>query len=110
MRSEGTTLATKSMPIGPPTPKEDAMARRAKEIIGRRLVAVDGDVGKTKDVFFDDGGWNIRYLVVDTGSWLSSREVLVSPVSVERVDPADGTIHTRLTREQVEQSPPVLAD
>jgi len=30
--------------------------------------------------YFDDEKWEIRYLVVNTGAWLSRREVLVSPI------------------------------
>lgn len=86
------------------------MARTAKDLIGRRIEAVDGQVGKVKDIFFDDASWNVRYVVVDTGSWLVSREVLVSPVSIVGIDPGNGAIMTSLTRHQVEASPPVLSD
>lgn len=87
------------------------MLLHARDLIGRQLVGTDGIVGKVKDLFFADDGWSVRYLVIDTGTWLSSREVLVSPVSLLR---AEGAYHpelkTRLSREQVEKSPPVLAD
>ncbi|MEO8921887.1 MAG: PRC-barrel domain-containing protein, partial [Caldimonas sp.] len=33
-------------------------------------------VGHVKDFYFDDEEWVVRYLVVDTGGWLSSRKVL----------------------------------
>lgn len=85
------------------------MSGHAQDLIGRHLAGTDGDVGKVKDLFFDDDGWTVRYLVVDTGSWLASREVLISPVSITR-DDQDGDIQVRLDRRQVEQSPPVLSD
>ena len=31
---------------------------------------VDGDVGRVRDAYFEDQGWTVRYLVVDTSHWL----------------------------------------
>jgi hypothetical protein len=33
----------------------------------------DGELGKIKEFYFDDYYWTIRYLVVDTGNWLSRK-------------------------------------
>lgn len=86
------------------------MSKHASEIIGLKVEATDGLVGKVKDFFFDDGTWNVRYYVVDTGSWLNSREVLMSPGSISGFDPKANALITSLTRQQVEASPPVLSD
>lgn len=48
--------------------------------------AADGEIGRVEDVYFDDEKWTVRYLIVDTGTWLSGRNVLVSPMSVRQVD------------------------
>lgn len=72
---------------------------------GSTISASDGRIGHVKEVYFDDQAWAIRYLVVDTGSWLSGREVLVSPYSVRRLLDSDRTLEVALTREQVERSP-----
>ena len=69
--------------------------------------AADGDIGEVTDGYFDDERWVIRYLVVNTGSWLSGREVLISPYSISRVDAAGSAIVTQLTRKQVEGSPSI---
>jgi hypothetical protein len=37
-----------------------------------------------KDFYFDDKTWAIRYLVADTGNWLTGRQVLLSPYSFGR--------------------------
>src|SRR5690606_1639647 len=55
--------------------------------------------------YFDDEKWGVRYLVVETGSWLSSRRVLISPFSIKGVDPLDETVVVSLTRDQVRDSP-----
>jgi hypothetical protein len=69
--------------------------------------ATDGDIGSVEDVYFDDHSWTVRYLVLDTGGWLSGRKVLVSPPAVERVDTEGRRIVTRLSRQQVQDSPSV---
>ena len=55
------------------------MLRSIKEIIGYDLLATDGSIGHVKDFYFDDEAWGVRYVVVDTGGWLSGRMVLLSP-------------------------------
>ena len=81
------------------------MLRRVKDILGYPLAAVDGDIGKVHDCLFDDDFWIIRYLVVDTGGWLSEREVLISNVEVGKLDPALRDFPVDLTRSQIENSP-----
>ncbi len=82
------------------------MLYRNKELIGRSLRASDGDVGKVTDLYFDDDTWTVRYLVVDTGNWLSSRKVLISPQSLAAGLAREGPVVAQLSREQVENSPP----
>jgi hypothetical protein len=40
--------------------------------------ATDGDAGTVDDLYFCDEDWHIRYLVVETTSWLTNRRVLVA--------------------------------
>ena len=82
------------------------MLRTASELKGIGIAARDGDIGSVTDLYFDDVTWTIRYLVVDTGTWLPGRQVLVSPMAVTGEASAD-RIPVALTRQQVEQSPPV---
>jgi len=83
------------------------MLRKLTELNGYSLLATDGELGKVKDVFFDDEKWTIRYLVVETGSWLNSRKVLISPYSISQVNASDQSIAVRLTQEQVQDSPDI---
>jgi hypothetical protein len=55
------------------------MLRSIKQLYGDELRATDGEIGHIKDFYFDDQNWAVRYVVVDTGSWLSGRLVLISP-------------------------------
>ena len=58
------------------------MLKNLKDLQGYSLRATDGDIGTVKDFYFDDERWVVRYLVVETGNWLASRKVLVSPISI----------------------------
>jgi hypothetical protein len=67
--------------------------------------AIDGDVGHVHDVYFDARRWTVRYVVVDTGNWLSKRRVLISPMSFHAAGVIGDRLNTGLTRAQVEQAP-----
>lgn len=70
----------------------------------------EGAIGDVKDLYFDDEAWVIRYLVVETGSWLSSRKVLVSPIAAGKPDWAAKLLPVSLTREQLKNSPDIDTD
>lgn len=84
------------------------MLQRAKELQGNPLRARDGEIGKVKEFYFDDQHWVVRYLVVDTGGWLSGRRVLISPHAV--TGEIREAIPINLSRQQVEKSPAPESD
>lgn len=47
------------------------MLRHKSEIIGYAIEASDVAIGTVTDVLFDDTNWIVRWLIVDTGKWLS---------------------------------------
>jgi uncharacterized protein YrrD len=81
------------------------MLQSAKIFQDLTLHASDGEIGTVQDLYFDDHAWVVRYLVVDTGSWLSGRQVLISPHAVAAVAKKDQRVDVRLTKQQVENSP-----
>lgn len=85
------------------------MLHAVQTLKGLALAAVDGGIGTVEDACFDDR-WVIRYLVVNTGGWLSGRRVLISPHAVQDVDTVQKEVRVDLTRERVEKSPPMDAD
>ena len=72
--------------------------------------AADGFIGHVRDVYFDDHSWVVRYLVVETGSWLPGRRVLISPISVTGVNAEDRVLTLPITRQQVKDSPDIDTD
>jgi len=86
------------------------MLRSAHELENYAIRATDGDVGHVKDLYFDDEAWVVRYFVVDTGRWLSSKRVLISPISVDRPNWIDRVIPVAITKDQVKHSPDIDTD
>ncbi len=86
------------------------MQRNIKSLVGFRLEATDGEVGKVKDFYFDDQQWVIRYLIVKTGNWLSYREVLISPVAIIKESYDTESFPVNLTKDQVRNSPDIDTD
>jgi uncharacterized protein YrrD len=83
------------------------MKRSINSLTGFSMGAVDGEIGEVKAFYFDDHSWIIRYLVVETGSWLAGRKVLISPFALTGVDMENETFPVNLTREQIKNSPDV---
>ncbi|MBN2432336.1 MAG: PRC-barrel domain containing protein [Acidobacteria bacterium] len=86
------------------------MLRSLSELFGYDMTAVDGKAGKVDDFYFDGLSWVIRYVVMDTGSWLTGRKVLVAPEALEQPDWEFRRIPSRLSQKQIEQSPSVELD
>ena len=86
------------------------MLRSTKQLKGYTLRATDGELGKVSDLYFDDQDWTVRYLVADTGGWLTGRLVLISPRSLGTADPTGEALQVSLTQEQIEKSPPTTED
>jgi hypothetical protein len=84
--------------------------RKITNLQASRIVALDGEVGKIRDIYFDDISWVVRYLVVATGGWLSGRKVLIFPQAVDLIDRKLRTVSVSLTRERIEASPDIDTD
>jgi hypothetical protein len=86
------------------------MLRSISNLEGFAVGATDGTIGRVKDCYIDDKTWAVRYLIVDTGSWLSSRKVLISPIAIDHPDWTEKVLPVSLTKEQVKNSPDIDTD
>ena len=86
------------------------MLNTAKILKGYSLHSLDGEIGKVKEFYFDDRHWAIRYLVADTGNWLTGRQVLISPYALAAVNEEEQYITVDLTKKQIEDSPSLDSD
>ena len=83
------------------------MLHSVKQLHGYKLGALDGEIGRVKGFYFDDKDWVVRYLVVDTGSWIPGRKVLISPYALGGIYPGGNILEVALTREKIEKSPSI---
>jgi len=86
------------------------MLDKANKLKGYKLHALDGEIGKVKEFYFEDSLWRIRYLVADTGGWLTGRRVLISPHALTAVNKEKQHIAVNLTKKQIEGSPSLSSD
>lgn len=86
------------------------MLFKTKTLEDCSLKSLDGEVGKVSDFYFDDQDWTIRYLVADTGAWLSGRLVLISPYALGEAFKDEHHVSINLTKKQIEDSPPLSSD
>ena len=86
------------------------MKRSCNSLIGFSIAATDGEMGTVTDFYFDDESWTVRYLVVETGSWLIGRKVLISPQAIASAGWDTKTFHLNLTKQQVKNSPDIDTD
>ena len=74
-------------------------------VIGCRIEARDGSVGRVADLVVDDETWEITDVLVDSRQWLPGRMLLISPDVIERIDWPDKIVHLRLARNDILQAP-----
>jgi hypothetical protein len=90
--------------------EDRAMLRCASDAIGFAIEAADGSIGSVDDFLFDDEAWTVRWVVVDTGTWLSGRRVLLPPAALRRAADDPRVYATVLTKQEVKDSPDTATD
>lgn len=86
------------------------MLRSIKEMMDYSILATDGEIGQVTDVLMSDLDLKARYLVVDTGGWLSGRKVLLSTAWVSSVAPDKRMIVVNMSKKRIEEAPLYEAD
>ena len=82
----------------------------ASALDGYDIEASDGRIGSVSDFLFEDTSWKVRWLVVDTGGWLSGRKVLLPLSALEKPDPSLRQLPVKLTMQRVKDSPDIDTD
>ena len=85
------------------------MLHLAHKVAGATVKGIDGEIGTLDDFYFEEDRWTVRYLLVDTGKWLSGKRVLISPMSVPDGWGREG-VRLSLTKDQVWNSPEIKED
>jgi sporulation protein YlmC with PRC-barrel domain len=79
--------------------------RSVNQVLGWSIRARDGNVGSVDDFLVEDEKWNMLYLVIDTGSWLPGRKVIISPQWVEKIHWTESGVEVDLSQETIKNSP-----
>jgi sporulation protein YlmC with PRC-barrel domain len=78
----------------------------AEDIRGAGVYGRDDEkLGKIDDVIFDHGSGSVRYVVVDTGGWLSSKKFIVPPDRLRSSSKHKDDFAVDLSKEQIERFP-----
>jgi hypothetical protein len=83
------------------------MLLSVKNLSKYKIEATDGSIGQVHTFLFDDRNWAVRYLVIDTGSWLPGRKVLIAPAALGKPEGQMEVFPIELTREQIKNSPDI---
>jgi hypothetical protein len=75
---------------------------RGSHVYGRN----EEKLGKIDDVIFDHSTGAVKYVVVDTGGWFSSRKFLVPPHRLHTSAEHENDFAVNLDKEQIEGFPP----
>ncbi|MDA3888776.1 MAG: PRC-barrel domain-containing protein [Allgaiera sp.] len=86
------------------------MLWKTSALKGCAIRASDGQIGTVSDFLFDEASWLIRWLVVDTGTWLTGRKVLLPPSVLGHADVVGREFSVKLKRAEVENSPETDTD
>jgi hypothetical protein len=78
----------------------------ADDVRGAALYGRDNEkLGKIDDVIFDHSSGQVKFVVVDTGGWLSSKQFLVMPERVRSRSNREDEYVTDLSKKQIEALP-----
>jgi hypothetical protein len=82
--------------------REDSTLGSGSQIIGFRVEATDGHIGKIDEASTLVGD---SYLVVDTGPWIFGKKVLLPAGTVSNADVDDNRVYVDRTKQQIKDSP-----
>ncbi len=85
--------------------KIETHLRSTNELEGYTIHAIDGEIGEVNDFIFDEDGWNITFIVVETGNWFSGKKVLLSPAWIKDVKWDMQEVTVNVTIDKIKNSP-----
>lgn len=83
----------------------DPHLRSMAEVSGCTVAASDGEFGSVIDFLIDPDGWQLQYLVIDTGNWLPGRQVVVTTGWITEIDLTGGNIRVGVKQQAIEDAP-----
>ena len=84
----------------------DPHLHSSREVQGYAIHALDGEIGQVSDLIVDDATWTLRYLVIETGSWWSGKQVLIAPRWIRKITWMPAEVVVDLQRDTIKGAPP----
>jgi hypothetical protein len=85
--------------------EQEFALRGAKEVIGYQVEGKDDLLGTVADFILEDANWQIRYLVLDTGTLLSGKKVLVALQWARMISHTESQVFLDLDEKTIDKSP-----
>lgn len=79
----------------------DDHLRSSNEVTGYHIHAKDGEIGRVDDFILNTTTWKIESLIMETGSWLSKRKLMLSPSQITDISYPTARIIVDATVEQI---------
>jgi hypothetical protein len=70
------------------------------DLAGFKVEAADGEIGKVEETNLDTG-----YFLVDTGTWIFGKKILLPAGVIDRVDRDDERVYVNRTKRDIERAP-----
>jgi len=83
----------------------DSNLRSFNEIKGYHIHATDKEFGHLEDLFVDEEGWIIRYLLIDTRNLLPGKNVLIAPEWIDYISWDKEDIFVNKTKKEIKEAP-----
>lgn len=88
----------------------DPNLRSTKDVSGHDFQATDGEIGHVDDFIIDDDTWTIRYFMLETNNWFTSRKTLISTEWIDHISWDDEKVYVNLSRETINNVPTYEAE
>ena len=75
---------------------------RSTDVTGYGVEALDGSIGKIDEATYDTGS---GYLIVDTGTWIFGKKVMLPAGVVLRVDTTDEKVYVNRMKDEIKDAP-----
>ena len=72
------------------------------DIVGYDVEAIDGGIGKIDEASYDAGA---SYVVVDTGTWIFGKKVMLPASVIGRIDPENDKVFVNRTKDEIKNAP-----
>jgi hypothetical protein len=82
--------------------RQEAGYAQGSDIVGYKIAATDGDIGKVDKATYETDASSI---VVDTGPWILGRKVLLPAGVVQSINAEEEKVYVDRTKEEIKNAP-----